>query len=100
MFLYYHLQNTFTNADRLLETADQLAQTGECNPDDIYQVAKALEQKVRNFVARLECRKSLLDMSVSFHTHAKEVSMIYTSGTGQPNEHYRPSNTMSDWFIS
>ena len=72
---YHYLQNTFTNAERLLETAEQLGQTGECNPDDIYQVAKVLEQKVRNFVSRLECRKSLLDMSVSFHTHAKEVSL-------------------------
>ncbi|XP_033628960.1 kalirin-like [Asterias rubens] len=70
-------QNTFTNADRLLANADQLAQTGECNPEDIYQVARVLEEKVRDFITRTECRKQLLDMSVSFHTHAKELTAWY-----------------------
>ena len=31
-------QNTYTNAEKLLEAAEQLAQSGECEPRDILQV--------------------------------------------------------------
>lgn len=67
-------QNTYTNADKLLEAAEQLAQTGECDPEEIYQAAHQLEDRIQDFVRRVEQRKILLDMSVSFHTHVKEVS--------------------------
>ena len=30
-------QNTYTNAEKLLAAAEELAQTGECNADDIYR---------------------------------------------------------------
>lgn len=66
-------QNTYTNADKLLEAAEQLAQTGECDPEEIYQAAHQLEDRIQDFVRRVEQRKILLDMSVSFHTHVKEV---------------------------
>nr|XP_020733670.1 triple functional domain protein [Odocoileus virginianus texanus] len=65
-------QNTYTNADKLLEAAEQLAQTGECDPEEIYQAAHQLEDRIQDFVRRVEQRKILLDMSVSFHTHVKE----------------------------
>lgn len=68
------LQNTYTNADKLLEAAEQLAQTGECDPEEIYQAAHQLEDRIQDFVRRVEQRKILLDMSVSFHTHVKEVN--------------------------
>lgn len=68
------LQNTYTNADKLLEAAEQLAQTGECDPEEIYQAAHQLEDRIQDFVRRVEQRKVLLDMSVAFHTHVKEVS--------------------------
>lgn len=68
-------QNTYTNADKLLEAAEQLAQTGECDPEEIYKAARHLEVRIQDFVRRVEQRKLLLDMSVSFHTHAKEVSL-------------------------
>ncbi|EPY86360.1 triple functional domain protein [Camelus ferus] len=64
--------NTYTNADKLLEAAEQLAQTGECDPEEIYQAAHQLEDRIQDFVRRVEQRKILLDMSVSFHTHVKE----------------------------
>lgn len=67
------LQNTYTNADKLLEAAEQLAQTGECDPEEIYQAAHQLEDRIQDFVRRVEQRKVLLDMSVAFHTHVKEV---------------------------
>ncbi|XP_028809807.1 kalirin RhoGEF kinase b isoform X2 [Denticeps clupeoides] len=67
-------QNTYTNADKLLEAAEQLAQTGECDPEEIYSAAHHLELRVQEFVRRVEQRKLLLDISVSFHTHVKEVT--------------------------
>ncbi|XP_051564019.1 kalirin-like isoform X2 [Myxocyprinus asiaticus] len=66
-------QNTYTNADKLLEAAEQLAQTGECDPEEIYKAARQLEVRIQDFVRRVEQRKLLLDMSVSFHTHTKEL---------------------------
>ncbi|KAI7807748.1 kalirin RhoGEF kinase b isoform X1 [Triplophysa rosa] len=66
-------QNTYTNADKLLEAAEQLAQTGECDPEEIYTAAHHLEVRVQEFVRRVEQRKLLLDISVSFHTHTKEL---------------------------
>ncbi|XP_060118776.1 kalirin isoform X2 [Heteronotia binoei] len=66
-------QNTYTNADKLLEAAEQLAQTGECDPEEIYKAARHLEVQIQDFVRRVEQRKLLLDMSVSFHTHTKEL---------------------------
>lgn len=72
----YVPQNTYTNADKLLEAAEQLAQTGECDPEEIYQAAHQLEDRIQDFVRRVEQRKILLDMSVSFHTHVKEVRMM------------------------
>ncbi|KAF3833685.1 hypothetical protein F7725_024889 [Dissostichus mawsoni] len=69
-------QNTYTNADKLLEAAEQLAQTGECDPEEIYQAAHQLEDRIQDFVRRVEQRKVLLDMSVAFHTHVKEVGRV------------------------
>ncbi|XP_077472527.1 kalirin isoform X3 [Stigmatopora argus] len=66
-------QNTYTNADKLLEAAEQLAQTGECDPEEIYKAARHLEVRIQDFVRRVEHRKLLLDMSVSFHMHTKEL---------------------------
>jgi len=39
-------QNTYTNAEKLLAAAEELAQTGECSPNEIYAVARQLEQHV------------------------------------------------------
>lgn len=75
------LQNTYTNADKLLEAAEQLAQTGECDPEEIYAAAHHLEVRVQEFVRRVEQRKLLLDISVSFHTHTKEVEHTHTETT-------------------
>ncbi|KAE8282219.1 Triple functional domain protein [Larimichthys crocea] len=61
------------HTDKLLEAAEQLAQTGECDPEEIYQAAHQLEDRIQDFVRRVEQRKVLLDMSVAFHTHVKEL---------------------------
>ncbi|CAB1350859.1 unnamed protein product, partial [Coregonus sp. 'balchen'] len=47
--------------------------TGECDPEEIYQAAHQLEDRIQDFVRRVEQRKVLLDMSVAFHTHVKEL---------------------------
>lgn len=40
-------QNTYTNAEKLLEAADQLAQSGECEEEEIYQAARDLELRMQ-----------------------------------------------------
>ncbi|XP_013406610.1 kalirin isoform X8 [Lingula anatina] len=67
-------QNTITNADKLLAAADELAQTGECDPEEIYNEARDLEERMQNFLTRVEQRRNLLDMTVNFYTHVKELT--------------------------
>lgn len=68
-----YFQNTYTNAEKLLTAAEELAQTGECNADEIYSVAHELESHVTSFAARVEQRRRRLDLAVLFYTHEKEV---------------------------
>ncbi|XP_049818825.1 kalirin isoform X2 [Aethina tumida] len=67
-------QNTYTNADKLLAAAEELAHTGECDPDEIYSVAHELEAHVTSFAARVEQRRRRLDLAVLFYTHEKELN--------------------------
>lgn len=87
------LQNTYTNADKLLEAAEQLAQTGECDPEEIYKAARHLEVRIQDFVRRVEHRKLLLDMSVSFHTHTKEVGGAQTHRCTNASDIALPSDS-------
>lgn len=70
------LQNTYTNAEKLLTAAEELAQTGECNADEIYSVAHELESHVTSFAARVDQRRRRLDLAVHFYTQEKEVSYL------------------------
>lgn len=72
------MQNTYTNATKLLTAAEELAHTGECAPDEIYTVAQELEAHVSSFAARVEQRRRRLDLAVVFYTHEKEV-FLYNS---------------------
>ncbi|XP_071053767.1 triple functional domain protein isoform X4 [Onthophagus taurus] len=67
-------QNTYTNADKLLAAADELAHTGECDPNEIYSVAHELETHVASFAARVEQRRRRLELAVLFYTQEKELS--------------------------
>lgn len=67
-------QNTYTNAEKLLQAAEELAHTGECNPEDIYNVAQRLDSHIASFATRVQQRHRLLNMAVLFYTHEKEVS--------------------------
>ncbi|XP_071823329.1 triple functional domain protein-like isoform X3 [Apostichopus japonicus] len=67
-------QNTITNARRLLKDAEELAESGQCDAEDVTNVARELDGRVRTFIIRVERRRQLLELSVSFHTNAKELS--------------------------
>ncbi|KAL8612455.1 hypothetical protein ACOMHN_058583 [Nucella lapillus] len=67
-------RNTITNAEKLLAAADELAQTGECDPKEIYGEAHELEQRMHNFLSALERRRGILDMTVAFYTHVHELT--------------------------
>uniref|UniRef100_A0A1B0B9B4 Uncharacterized protein n=1 Tax=Glossina palpalis gambiensis TaxID=67801 RepID=A0A1B0B9B4_9MUSC len=66
-------QNTYSNAEKLLAAADELARSGEADPNEIYSVAHELEIQVANFAKRVEQRRRRLDIAVIFYTHEKEV---------------------------
>lgn len=67
-------QNTYTNAEKLLAAAEELAQTGECNADEICGVAQDLEEQITSFATRVEQRRQLLQLAVIFFTHDNELS--------------------------
>lgn len=66
-------QNTYSNAEKLLSAADDLARSGEVDAKEIYSVAHDLEVHVRSFAARVEQRRTRLEMAVMFYTHEKEI---------------------------
>jgi len=67
-------QNTYTNAEKLLTAAEELARTGECNAAEIYGVARELESHVTSFAARVEERRRRLDLAALFYAHDNQVS--------------------------
>lgn len=67
-------QNTYSNAEKLLSAADDLARSGEVDATEIYAVARELELHVGSFAERVAQRKRRLDMAVLFYTHEREVS--------------------------
>ena len=70
-------QNTYTNAEKLLQAAEELAHTGECNPEEIYNVAQTLDTHIARFATRVQKRHRLLNMAVLFYTHEKEVRVNF-----------------------
>ena len=72
-----------------MTAAEELAQTGECNADEIYSVAHELESHVTSFAARVEQRRQRLDLAVLFYSQEKEVSsrcLLYNSFSRIRNE--------------
>ncbi|XP_017066373.1 kalirin isoform X1 [Drosophila eugracilis] len=67
-------QNTYSNAQKLLAAADELARSGEADPNEIYSVARELELQVGSFAERVEQRRRRLEMAVIFYTHEKDVT--------------------------
>ncbi|ESO07374.1 hypothetical protein HELRODRAFT_191159 [Helobdella robusta] len=69
-------QNTITNTEKLLAAADELAQTGECNAQEIYAEARHLEDRMSEFLMRIERQHRLLDLSVGLFVHVGEVGEL------------------------
>uniref|UniRef100_A0A336L0L3 CSON003029 protein n=1 Tax=Culicoides sonorensis TaxID=179676 RepID=A0A336L0L3_CULSO len=67
-------QNTYRNAEKLLAAAEELAQSGEVAPQEIYNVARELESQVTSFAERVEQRRRHLDLAVLFYSHEKDIS--------------------------
>ena len=74
--MIFSLQNTYTNAEKLLAAAAELAQTGECTAEDIYSVAHELESHISSFASRVEQRRRLLELAILFYSHTEEVSCL------------------------
>lgn len=85
-------QNTYTNADKLLAAAEEFAQTGECNAQEIYLVAKGLEQHINKFSKKVERRRYVLQLGVLFYTHAADLTNWFdTIKNQQENVFYIPA---------
>lgn len=67
-------QNTYTNAEKLLAAAEELARTGECNSDEISEVARQLKMNISTFAKRVEHRRNILNLAVNFYTLEKEIN--------------------------
>lgn len=67
-------KNTYTNVEKLLHAADEFSRTGECNPQDIFNIKKELKSHLNSFVESIEKRRRHLHLGVLFFTHEKELS--------------------------
>lgn len=67
------LQNTYTNAAKLLEAARHLASSGECNPEEIQKRVDYFEKRVQEFIDRVNRRKALLKLAVNFYSRTQKV---------------------------
>lgn len=69
-------QNTYTNAEKLLAAAEELARTGECNSEEISEVARQLQSHINSFAKRVEHRRNILNLSVSFYSLDKDINNL------------------------
>lgn len=76
MLFGFIFQNTYTNAAKLLEAARHLASSGECNNDEIQKRVDYFEQRVQEFINRVNRRKTLLNLAVNFYSRTQKVSDI------------------------
>ncbi|KRZ17746.1 Triple functional domain protein [Trichinella zimbabwensis] len=67
-------KNTYTNADKLLVAAQDLATGGELHPDQICATAQQLHSRISVFAKRVQARRNLLNYAVLFHTHYNEIT--------------------------
>jgi triple functional domain protein len=66
-------QNTYRNAEKLLAAADELAQSGEVAPQEIFSVVRDLKSHVTSFAERVEQRRRRLDLAVLFYSNEKDI---------------------------
>ncbi|XP_053624403.1 kalirin isoform X1 [Plodia interpunctella] len=66
-------QNTYTNAQKLLAAAEELARSGECDPEEVLGVARELDSHVAAFASRVDRRRRRLDLAVLLYSHEKDL---------------------------
>ncbi|XP_066917707.1 kalirin-like isoform X10 [Clytia hemisphaerica] len=67
-------QETYVKSKKLIESAAQLAESKECDPQDIKAKASFLESEVKNFTAKLKKRRELLKMAVNFYKNSQKLA--------------------------
>ncbi|XP_021962830.1 kalirin isoform X3 [Folsomia candida] len=67
------VQNTYTNTEKLLSAAEELARTGECDAEEIWVCANQLQALVNNFASRVQQRRRLVDSAVFFYSQHKQI---------------------------
>lgn len=67
-------QNTYTNAEKLLAAAHELAQTGSCNAQEMCQLANDLDIRIQQFARKVDQRKNLLNLVVTFYSEEARIS--------------------------
>lgn len=77
LLLFVLFQNTYTNAEKLLEAARNLAKSGECNPEEIKRRVDYFEKRVQEFIERVNRRKSLLQLAVNFYCRTQKVNFAF-----------------------
>lgn len=66
-------KNTYSNAEKLLTAAEDLATSSALGAETVYQTARQLRQRIASFAKRVQSRRNLLNFAVLFHTHYKEI---------------------------
>ena len=64
-----------STAHKLLASSEDLASSGQCDPDQIRSVADQLEERMHDLMARSERRREQLEMSVAFQKTVNEVKL-------------------------
>ena len=59
-------QDIYTRGKSLADSAAQLSDTKECNPEEIGALATEFEKELTEFTNRITTRKELLEMATNF----------------------------------
>ena len=57
-----------------MDSATHLAETKNCDPQEIKTKASQLENEVKTFTSKIKKRRELLKMAVSFYKNTQKVS--------------------------
>ncbi|KJH51605.1 RhoGEF domain protein [Dictyocaulus viviparus] len=70
-------RNTYSNANKLFEASKAILESGVCDAEKMRAMIGDLDQRVQQFTHRVEVRFNLLNQSVLFHTHYREIMAWY-----------------------
>ncbi|XP_046859404.1 kalirin-like isoform X4 [Xenia sp. Carnegie-2017] len=66
-------KNTYTNANQIRDAIKQLQDSGECRADEIRRRTQYFDRRVQNFVRRVDERRQILELAVSFYSCSKNI---------------------------